>query len=226
MKRKWAPPPLLCKYTILEEIVSPPAAKMSLIQDAKIRRRKLCVLLFYLVPVSCLDSSLQNAPFSTPSLFAACASSEMEKALSGKKKKKNRSKSNSHSPCFPFHLFCFFSFSAVRFFGVRACVVKIPKLSKLSPLPDPPKHENCTFFDLSLSRLVYKWFLLLYRASYFSGIAGYVIMMATFMGLYLFFGVKPHVWMDVGILLMFYALYYGVMARDFAEICAEKMASR
>ncbi len=24
---------------------------------------------------------------------------------------------------------------------------------------------------------------------------------------------------------MFYALYYGVMARDFAEICAEKMAS-
>lgn len=41
----------------------------------------------------------------------------------------------------------------------------------------------------------------------------------------MFFGVKPHVWMDVGILLMFYAVYYGVMARDFAEICAEKMAS-
>ncbi len=50
-------------------------------------------------------------------------------------------------------------------------------------------------------------------------------MMATFLGLYLFFGVKPHIWMDVGLLLLFYALYYGVMARDFAEICAEKMAS-
>jgi len=75
-------------------------------------------------------------------------------------------------------------------------------------------------------RLVYKFFLLAYKASYAMGIAGYAIMMATFMGLYLFFGVKPHIWMDVGILLMFYALYYGVMARDFAEICAEKMAAK
>ena len=66
----------------------------------------------------------------------------------------------------------------------------------------------------------------MYKISYFIGICGYIIMMATFMGLYLFFGTKPHVWMDVGILLMFYALYYGVMARDLAEICAEKMASR
>ena len=58
------------------------------------------------------------------------------------------------------------------------------------------------------------------------GICGYVIMMATFLGLHLFFGVKPHIWMDVGLLLMFYALYYGVMARDVAEICTEKMVSR
>ena len=50
-------------------------------------------------------------------------------------------------------------------------------------------------------------------------------MMATFMGFYLFFGVKPHVWMDIGIMMMFYALYYGVMARDVAEIITEKMVS-
>merc|ERR1719318_339630 len=31
--------------------------------------------------------------------------------------------------------------------------------------------------------------------------------------------------MDLGLLCMFYALYYGVMARDFAEICTEKMAA-
>ena len=48
--------------------------------------------------------------------------------------------------------------------------------------------RHCTF------RLVYKWFLLVYKGSYFIGIVGYVIMMATFMGLYLFFGTKPHVW--------------------------------
>ena len=29
----------------------------------------------------------------------------------------------------------------------------------------------------------------------------------------------------MGILLLFYAVYYGVMARDLAEICAEKIAS-
>ena len=85
-----------------------------------------------------------------------------------------------------------------------------------------PNHQTEHEFHF---RFVYKWFLLLYKVSYGLGILGYVIMMATFMGLYLFFGVKPHVWMDVGILLMFYALYYGVMARDFAEICAEKMAA-
>ena len=49
-------------------------------------------------------------------------------------------------------------------------------------------YRHCTF------RLVYKWFLLVYKVSYFIGIVGYVIMMATFMGLYLFFGTKPHVW--------------------------------
>ena len=78
---------------------------------------------------------------------------------------------------------------------------------------------------ISNFRLVYKWFLLLYKVSYFIGILGYIIMMATFMGFYLFFGVKPHVWMDIGIMMMFYALYYGVMARDVAEIITEKMVS-
>ena len=78
---------------------------------------------------------------------------------------------------------------------------------------------------ISNFRLVYKWFLLLYKVSYFIGILGYIIMMATFMGFYLFFGVKPHVWMDIGIVMMFYALYYGVMARDFAEIVTEKKVS-
>ena len=73
---------------------------------------------------------------------------------------------------------------------------------------------------------MYKWFLLVYKVSYIVGITGYVIMMATFLGLHFFFGVKPHIWLDAGLLLMFYALYYGVMARDIAEICTEKMVSQ
>lgn len=31
--------------------------------------------------------------------------------------------------------------------------------------------------------------------------------------------------MDVGVVLLFYGLYYGVMGRDFAEICSDFMAS-
>lgn len=31
--------------------------------------------------------------------------------------------------------------------------------------------------------------------------------------------------MDLGIVSLFYGLYYGVMGRDFAEICSDYMAS-
>ena len=31
--------------------------------------------------------------------------------------------------------------------------------------------------------------------------------------------------MDFGLLLLFYGLYFGVVSRDFAEVCADKMAS-
>lgn len=50
-------------------------------------------------------------------------------------------------------------------------------------------------------------------------------MMAAFFGLSLIFNVQPQSWIDVAILLIFYGLYYGVLGRDIAEICADKMAS-
>lgn len=31
--------------------------------------------------------------------------------------------------------------------------------------------------------------------------------------------------MDMGVVMLFYGLYYGVMGRDFAEICSDYMAS-
>ncbi|XP_015599995.1 RING finger protein 121 isoform X2 [Cephus cinctus] len=74
-------------------------------------------------------------------------------------------------------------------------------------------------------RLVYKWFYLIYILSYILGIIGYCIMIATLFGLNLVFDVTSHVWMDCGILFLFYGLYFGVLGRDVAEICADKMAS-
>jgi hypothetical protein len=31
--------------------------------------------------------------------------------------------------------------------------------------------------------------------------------------------------MDFGLLLLFYGLYFGVVARDFAEVCSDTMAT-
>ncbi|KAL1505580.1 hypothetical protein ABEB36_005113 [Hypothenemus hampei] len=76
----------------------------------------------------------------------------------------------------------------------------------------------------SIPRLVYKWFLLLYKLSYVLGIIGYLIMMATFFGLNLITKTKSEVWMDTAITFIFYGLYYGVLGRDISEICADKMA--
>lgn len=50
-------------------------------------------------------------------------------------------------------------------------------------------------------------------------------MLAAFFGLNFVFDTKPQVWMDFAMLCLFYGLYFGVLGRDVAEICADKMAS-
>uniref|UniRef100_T1IV29 RING-type domain-containing protein n=1 Tax=Strigamia maritima TaxID=126957 RepID=T1IV29_STRMM len=74
-------------------------------------------------------------------------------------------------------------------------------------------------------RLVYKWFYLLYKISYALGIFGHIMMMLTLLGLNHVFNAKSSTWMDVGLLSLFYGLYYGVLSRDIAEISTDKMAA-
>uniref|UniRef100_H3ANP1 Ring finger protein 121 n=1 Tax=Latimeria chalumnae TaxID=7897 RepID=H3ANP1_LATCH len=74
-------------------------------------------------------------------------------------------------------------------------------------------------------RLVYKWFLLIYKISYATGIVGYIAVMLTLFGLNLLFRIKPEDAMDFGVSLLFYGLYFGVLGRDFAEMCADYMAA-
>lgn len=50
--------------------------------------------------------------------------------------------------------------------------------------------------------------------------------MFTLLGLNLIFLIKPQVSMDFGLLLLFYGLYFGVVARDFAEVCSDTMATQ
>ena len=61
--------------------------------------------------------------------------------------------------------------------------------------------------------------------SYAVGIVGYFTIMLTLFGLNVVLLIKPQVAMDFGLLLLFYGLYFGVVSRDFAEVCADKMAS-
>lgn len=79
--------------------------------------------------------------------------------------------------------------------------------------------------ECTTPRLVYKWFLLLYKISYTTGIVGYAVVMFTLFGINLIFRIKPEDAMDFGVSLLFYGLYYGVLGRDFAEMCADFMAS-
>ncbi|RXN06410.1 RING finger protein 175-like [Labeo rohita] len=74
-------------------------------------------------------------------------------------------------------------------------------------------------------RMVYKWFLLIYKLSYAVGVIGYLAIMFTMFGFNVFFRIKAEDSMDVGVIMLFYGLYYGVMGRDFAEICSDYMAS-
>ncbi|CAK7306246.1 RING finger protein 175 [Vulpes lagopus] len=97
-------------------------------------------------------------------------------------------------------------------------VLSYYQLHPLQSYPKTPLRENTT-------RLVYKWFLLIYKLSYAFGVVGYLAIMFTMCGFNLFFKIKARDSMDFGIVSLFYGLYYGVMGRDFAEICSDYMAS-
>jgi len=77
---------------------------------------------------------------------------------------------------------------------------------------------------------VYGWFFLVYRLSYGITILGYVLVMFEFLGfthlLVAATGIeKIHGLAYVGALLLFYGLYFGVLGRDCAEMCTDRLAS-
>ena len=88
---------------------------------------------------------------------------------------------------------------------------------------------NCSrhyHHHLSLSlRLVYRWFLFVYQVTYAVGIIGYVVLLLIFSGVGLLLPVRPDSVMEFGVVLIFYGVYFGVMGRDFAELCVDYMAA-
>lgn len=66
---------------------------------------------------------------------------------------------------------------------------------------------------------------MIYKISYGLGIVGYIIMMMAFFGLNFVFNHPPQIWMDVGLVWLYYGLLFGVLGRDLSEICTDKMAA-
>ncbi|KJE97096.1 ring finger protein [Capsaspora owczarzaki ATCC 30864] len=78
--------------------------------------------------------------------------------------------------------------------------------------------------DRRTPRLVYAVFVLLYKTTYFVGTFGYITLFLDFAsgGRMVMFGAPVA---QTGLLILFYALYYGVLGRDIAEMCTDRMAS-
>ncbi|KAK2503161.1 hypothetical protein MC885_004319 [Smutsia gigantea] len=104
-------------------------------------------------------------------------------------------------------------------------VLRYYQLHPLQSYPKTPLGENTTARSESKYRLVYKWFLLIYKLSYAFSVVGYLAIMFTMCGFNLFFKIKARDSMDFDNVSLFCGLYYGIMGRDFAEICSDYMAS-
>ncbi|XP_076446649.1 E3 ubiquitin ligase RNF121-like [Babylonia areolata] len=74
-------------------------------------------------------------------------------------------------------------------------------------------------------RWVYKWFLLVDKVSYVLGIVGYLVVLCSLVGVNVVFVSTPQEATDAGLLLMFYGLYFGLVARDVAQVCTDTMAA-
>ncbi|KAI7899245.1 ring finger protein 175-like protein [Cokeromyces recurvatus] len=73
-------------------------------------------------------------------------------------------------------------------------------------------------------RMVYKWYTVVYNVSFVIGLIGYCVILFVFFGLSELFGIGPG-FIQVGVLLLSYGLYFGVLGRDFVEICQDRMAA-
>lgn len=78
----------------------------------------------------------------------------------------------------------------------------------------------------SIPRLLYKWFFAVYSISSILAVSGYLILLLTFFGINLFLGISPQISLDIGFMLLFYGIYYGVLCRDFTDFLVDKLAAK
>jgi len=73
-------------------------------------------------------------------------------------------------------------------------------------------------------RLVYSFFFYAFKLCYGAGVVGYSCIMADFFQLGGIFGLQETL-AYVGVMLLFFGLYFGILSRDCSEMCTDRMAS-
>ncbi|CAK9297537.1 unnamed protein product [Gordionus sp. m RMFG-2023] len=76
--------------------------------------------------------------------------------------------------------------------------------------------------DRNIPRLVYTWFYIVFKISYGLGIIGYSGLLVWFFGLNIIL-MLPITWIYYFVLALYYGTYFGVLNRDIAEICSDKI---
>lgn len=108
-----------------------------------------------------------------------------------------------------------------RFVGIW-CVISIITLSLIFR---PLFYKNLNSGGSSIPRLVYRWFFYLYSVFSVIAIVGYSIIMLTLLGVNMLLGIKPMFTLDLGVLMLFYGIYYGVLTRDFTDFLVDLLAA-
>lgn len=73
-------------------------------------------------------------------------------------------------------------------------------------------------------RLVYRIFLFMFRISLTVGTVGYICFLFTMLGFNMMFLISPEIAFDFSFLCLWYGFYFGVVIRDFSDLCATSIA--
>lgn len=77
----------------------------------------------------------------------------------------------------------------------------------------------------NIPRMLYKWFFMVYSVSSVIAVVGYTILLLTFFGINMLLNIGPQTALDIGFMMLFYGIYYGVLCRDFTDFLVDKLAA-
>lgn len=119
-----------------------------------------------------------------------------------------------------------FSISAYRFWWRFVIIWLVITIITLVLVWRPLMMPTFSKSGSNIPRLLYKWFFAVYSISSLVAVSGYTIILLTFFGFNVLLNIAPQVTLDIGFMLLFYGIYYGVLCRDFTDFLVDKLAAQ